>query len=211
MTHTSPVRITICGPCGSGKSTLASRIASKLDVGFIDLDSCYFKEHWETRNEEELEREIDRRLNQFPQGWVIAGNHSKNPIHWENTEIFVYLNLPFYITFWRLLKRTMYRFWTKQPLFGTQTCIESFRLAFASSESVLLWAIQYQWYGKPKMMIDRLETYVSSYGKTLHVLSTTAEVERLVESLQRKKCSYRRRKKREMSEEAMLDGITMSR
>ena len=64
----------------------------------------------------------------------------------------------FRVSFWRLLKRTVARAWTQQPLWEGNPNQESWRQSFFSRKSILLYAITSR------------KTYVET---TLRVLGTT--------------------------------------
>ena len=133
-------RIAVYGPTGSGKSTLARELGHRLGLPIIELDALFHRPNWEPTPEDEFRAKVLVELDKSADGWVCDGNYSiVREIVLPRADTVVRLRLPFRVSFWRLLKRTIARARTKEPLWGTN--YESWRLAFLSRESILLWGI----------------------------------------------------------------------
>ncbi len=134
-------RVVVYGPTGSGKTTVAARIAQSLGVSHIELDAIFWLPDWTEKSREEFRAEVITLLEDYQEGWVCDGNYSAlRELILPRADTVVWLRLPFRVTFWRLLKRTVSRAWTKEPLWGG-TNRESLLQAFFSRDSLLLYAI----------------------------------------------------------------------
>ena len=116
-----------------GKSTLARAIARKHGLEFIELDAIRHMPGWQLRPEEEVKRIATERMDSNPRGWVTDHNFK---FIYERTESVIVLELPFRTIFWRNLKRSLRRAWTKELVCGGNT--ETFRQHFTSGESMIL-------------------------------------------------------------------------
>lgn len=131
-------RIAVYGPTGSGKTTVSRRLGDLLDLPVIELDALFHRPNWEPTPEDEFRAKVSELLRRHPDGWVCDGNyHALRDIVLPKAETVVWLRLPFPLVFWRLLRRTVTRAWTREPLWGTN--YESWRMSFLSRESILLW------------------------------------------------------------------------
>jgi len=133
-------RVVVYGTTGSGKTTVAARIAQYLDVPHIELDAVFWLPDWKEKPAEEFKSEVSALLERYRDGWVCDGNYQLlREITLPRADTVVWLWLSFRVVFWRLLKRTVRRAWTKEPLWGTNR--ESLRQAFFSRDSLLLYAV----------------------------------------------------------------------
>jgi adenylate kinase family enzyme len=137
-------RIVVIGTTSSGKSTLAKQIADKFGYQFIELDALYWEENWvpapllvfweRVENAVEAER------------WVIAGNYnSVRHIIWERAQVLIWLDYPFHILFWRLIKRTIHRVFTKELLWGKNVEKGWVHLKVWSPDSLMYWLFKTYW------------------------------------------------------------------
>ena len=75
-------------------------------------------------------------------GWIVVGNYGQvRDIVWPNADTLIWLDLPLPLVMWRLVRRTVRRAATKEELWGTGNR-ETFRNAFLSRQSILLWALK---------------------------------------------------------------------
>jgi len=129
-------RVCVIGVTGSGKTTLANRIAAQLRLDYVEMDSLYWNPHWTP-----VDPEIFRsRIASVAAGdaWVTDGNYSRaRDILWPRADTFVWLDLPFHVTFMRLVHRTFRRWLQKAELWNGNR--ESLREHFFSRDSIFLW------------------------------------------------------------------------
>ncbi|GAA5898900.1 hypothetical protein JCM6882_004026 [Rhodosporidiobolus microsporus] len=134
-------RIVVWGNSGAGKSTLAKRLTRVLPgLEEIDMDSLYWNDNWVKTPTDELMATLNH-LSATHDSWVIDGNSLKRRSAFlpRATDI-VWLDFPFDVTLWRLLKRTFWRWWTQERLFGTN-CREDIRETLFSKESIIWWCL----------------------------------------------------------------------
>jgi adenylate kinase family enzyme len=130
----------VYGPTGSGKTTLSRRLGDLLGLPVIELDALFHQPNWEPTPEDEFRAKVSGVLDRHPDGWVCDGNYRAiRGIALAKAETVVWLRLPFPLVFWRLLKRTVTRAWTREPLWNTN--YESWRASFLSRDSILWWCI----------------------------------------------------------------------
>ncbi len=135
-------RIAVRGPTGSGKTTVARQLGHRLGLPVIELDALFHQPNWEPTPEEEFRQKVLDALGKCPDGWVCDGNYGMvRDIVLPRADTVVWLRLPFRVAYWRLLKRTISRAWTKEPLWGTN--YESWRMTFLSRDSILLWGVSH--------------------------------------------------------------------
>lgn len=105
-------RIVVVGTSCTGKSTLAAQLAGTLDATCIDLDAIHFGPDWSTDPTEVFREKVARAV--AVDRWVCAGNYSAvADLVWGRATTFVWLDMPFALTFvracWRTLRRTLTR------------------------------------------------------------------------------------------------------
>ena len=132
--------IAVYGPSGSGKTAMARRIGDQLSLPVIELDAIFHRPNWEPTPDDEFKAKVLDAMDRHSDGWVFDGNHRLvRQLILPRAETVVWLRLPFRVAYWRLLKRTFTRAWTKESLWGTNH--ESWRVSLLSKDSILLWGI----------------------------------------------------------------------
>ena len=131
-------RVIVTGTSCAGKTTFARRLAAATNAQHIELDALHWAENWQARPPAEFRKLT---LNAIKQGrWVIDGNYgSVRDVVWPSAELICWLNYSFARVFVRALHRTVWRVFTRQHIYGGNR--ESFRRAFLSRDSILLWVI----------------------------------------------------------------------
>jgi adenylate kinase family enzyme len=144
-------RVAVIGMSGAGKSTLARELARRLEAAHIELDSLFWGPDWEPRLPADFRAAAQAAVAQ--ERWVSDGNYSSvRSIVWPRAQVVVWLNLPFAVVFWRVLRRTLHRALTREPLWSGNR--ESLARAFFSRESILWWVIRN--HGKRRRQFEAL-------------------------------------------------------
>lgn len=131
-------RVVVVGTSCAGKSTFSSKLAILLECPRIELDALYWGPDWRAKPAAEfrglaLEATSGGR-------WIADGNYgSIRDLLWSRATAVIWLDYSFPRVFWRALKRTITRCLSGQPLWHGNR--ESFRKAFLSRDSILLWVI----------------------------------------------------------------------
>lgn len=128
------------GSTGSGKTTFARALAQRLGVQHVEIDALFWKPGWVMTSAEELRAKVEAAL--VDDGWVVDGNYTSRlgTSVLDQADEIVWLDLPLRTTWWRVLRRTLRRLSTGEPMWGTNR--ESFRGAFLSRDSLLLYALR---------------------------------------------------------------------
>ena len=133
-------RVVVIGTTGSGKSTLAERLAAQTGLRVIELDALFWGRDWQPAPLELFRHRVERETRDGD--WIVVGNYGQvRDLTWRAADTLVWLDLPFALVMWRLLWRTIRRARTREELWGTGNR-ETFRTAFLSRHSILLWAIK---------------------------------------------------------------------
>lgn len=137
-------RIVVIGTTSSGKSTLAKQIAEKIDLQFVELDALYWEENWMPAPMfvffERVENAVEA------DNWVIAGNYSSvRHIIWQRAQAIIWLDYPFHIIFWRLIKRSIRRVASKELLWGKNVERGWIYLKVWSPDSLIYWLFKSYW------------------------------------------------------------------
>ena len=133
-------RINVIGTSGSGKSTVARRISCRLDIPHIEMDQIFWSKNWTMSSDENFENSLKEKLSK--DSWVLDGNYSKTaPTKWKDVQMVIWVDLPFLITLYQAVMRSLRRVVIGQELWEGTECYESFRRSFLSRESVIWWTI----------------------------------------------------------------------
>lgn len=136
-------RIAVVGNSGSGKSYVARSLAERLGVPYICNDAIIHRANWQPTPRDERLAAFEAAFAQ--PAWTFDGNFGslKDPedrIVLERIDTLIWLDLPRWRAHTQLLARTLRRAWTREELWHGNR--ESWRLSFASRDSILWWAIR---------------------------------------------------------------------
>jgi adenylate kinase family enzyme len=173
-------KIQVIGPMSSGKSTTGRRLAERLGLVFIDLDTLRHGPNWINRPDDEFKADVFTAMRKATEGWVVAGDYftSLGTSVLSQVDTVIWLRIPFRSTFPRLFWRTFRRAWTQEELWNGNR--ESWRLAFLSRESPLIEALMKARtrHQRERSMLEQL-----SHSPAIIELSTYRAIDRLLESL----------------------------
>lgn len=128
-------RILVYGVTGAGKSTCAQRLAALLGLPVVLADELTWLPGWVARAEEE-QRRIFTEISAAEE-WVIDTAYGAwLDVVLPRAELVVGLDYPRWLSFQRLLRRTVGRAVDKQPICNGNT--ESWR-EMVGRDSILLW------------------------------------------------------------------------
>lgn len=132
-------RISIVGTSGSGKTTLALLISKTLNFPHYELDAVNWMPNWVQRDPDEFKSIVSKKVQD--ECWVMEGNYSlTREIVWSRATTVIWINLPFYLVFYRMLVRIFKRAIRKEVLWnGNQ---ETLAKHFFSKDSMLYWVIK---------------------------------------------------------------------
>ncbi len=133
-------RVVVFGTTGSGKSTLAERLAAQTGLRVVELDKLYWGREWQPVPLELFRHRVECEIRD--EGWIVVGIYGQvRDLTWSAADTLIWLDLPFTLVMWRLLRRTVRRVVTREDLWGTGNR-ETFAQSFMSRQSILLWAMK---------------------------------------------------------------------
>jgi adenylate kinase family enzyme len=139
VTFTCGQRISVVGTAGSGKTTVAREIARRLELPHVELDALFWEPDWTEAAPDVFRDRVALALSGAR--WVADGNYSKaRDIVWGRADTVVWLDYAFAVSMGQLVWRTARRCLTHEELWSGNR--ESWRKAFCSRESILVWAMQ---------------------------------------------------------------------
>jgi adenylate kinase family enzyme len=132
-------RVAIVGSSGSGKTTLARRLAARLDLPLLELDSVFHQAGWT-----ELPLSDFRSLvAEFAAGesWVIDGNYSRSrDLVLDRADTVVWLRLPRRVVMRQVLRRTSARVLFRRELWNGNRERPRSVLSRDPARSIVTWA-----------------------------------------------------------------------
>ncbi len=132
-----PQRVVVAGVSGTGKTTAAARIAEVLGSEHIEIDALFHGENWVPRPT--FAADVDAFTSQ--ETWVTEWQYSSaRPLLAARADLMVWLDLPFRVTLWRLVRRTLRRRFSRQTLWNgnREAPLHTF---FTDPDHVVRWAI----------------------------------------------------------------------
>ena len=160
-------RIAVVGTTGVGKTRFARELASRLGVAHIELDALFHGPNWTAAPVEEFRARVA--VATSGDAFVVDGNYGAvRDVVWPRLDLIVALDYPFPLIFAQLFRRTVSRAITREPLWNGNR--ESFRLSFASRDSILLWALTTH-----RRRMRELPEHVARYGVPIVRLRSRGE------------------------------------
>jgi adenylate kinase family enzyme len=134
-------RIIVVGTTGSGKTTLARQIAARLGYPHVEFDALHWESGWQEAPDPVFRERVAAALSS--PCWTADGNYrAVRDIAWSRAETIVWLDYRFSVVFWRLLRRSVTRVFSREELWNGNR--EELRLLF-SRESIMLWLFRSYW------------------------------------------------------------------
>ena len=175
-------RLVIWGATGAGKTTLARRLGRALDLEVVDLDAIRHADGWDSVGYDEFRARLTTVLEAHPSGWITVGSYSAiMDVYLSRADTLLWLRLPWRISFWRLLKRTVARAIDHGEIYESSPARESWRLSFFNKRSILLWSIT-QHGNTTRKFQQRIEGLPSDVR--VIELTSTREVDALMRSVE---------------------------
>ena len=135
------MRINVIGTSGSGKSTFSKILAKKMNVPYVEMDALHWKANWKESSDEELFNKLKNALSS--EKWILDGNYSKTEhIKWKQIQIVIFLDLPFYLVLYRIIKRSLVRGLKRQELWAGTGNKESILKVLFSKDSMIFFTIK---------------------------------------------------------------------
>ena len=132
-------RYVVIGTSGSGKTTLAGQMADRFGYPHVELDALHWLPDWQMKPTDEFRSDVRRAL-QGPR-WIVDGNYSKvRDVVWSRAEAVIWLDLPFWTVFRRILTRTLVRGMTRKRLWNGNR--ENLLESFLPPEGIVWWSVK---------------------------------------------------------------------
>lgn len=166
------MRVVVIGTSGAGKSTFAKRLAARLGVPRVELDALYWLPGWTARDPDDFRARVAEAV--AGEAWVADGNYSvARGVLWPRATDIVWLNYGRHVVWPRVLGRTVARVAGRQELWAGNR--ESFRQAFLSRQSILLWSLTT--FAKNRLKYAELRADPRWAGLRWHELRTPREAQ----------------------------------
>ena len=170
----TPQRILVIGCGGAGKSTLAREMERRTYLPVVHLDRLYWRPGWVKAQATEWNRVLEEALS--ADQWIMDGNYGGTlRLRFQACDAVVFLDLPRWWCFVRVLKRRVAAFWrTRQD--AAVGCPDRLTWQF------LVWIWNYRRLRRPAIL-EKLTQRKSS--RPIYILQSTAEVQRFLSTLPR--------------------------
>ena len=114
------MRVVVVGTSGAGKTAMARRIASALDLRFIELDRLHWEPNWEAltvTNPDEFARRVEAATS--GDAWVCDGNYGLvRDLIWRRATHLVWLDYSRAVVMCRVIKRSVARAFDQTELWA---------------------------------------------------------------------------------------------
>jgi len=131
----------VIGTSGSGKTTLARELQDVLDIPFYQMDQLHWRANWQAATDEQLFESVEEITSQ--DRWILDGNYTHTtPIKWQRVQLVIWLDLSFARTVTRVVQRTVRRIYSREELWPDTGNRETLMSSFASTDSVIWWAMK---------------------------------------------------------------------
>ncbi|MDX9990591.1 MAG: hypothetical protein RBS68_00955 [Anaerolineales bacterium] len=174
-------RMIVIGVTSSGKSTLAENLSRKLKLEFIELDALHWEANWLDAPLDVFRERVEAAI--AGPAWSLAGNYSAvRDLTWPRAEAVIWLDYPLPTVFWRLLTRTLRRWWTRELLWGSNYDNLWRHFKLWSDDSLFHWLFKTYW--RRKRQIPQFLAQPESAHLQLFHFTTPQETQNWLESLE---------------------------
>jgi adenylate kinase family enzyme len=137
-------RFCVVGNSGSGKTHLARRLADRLALPHLELDSLNHRAGWQEAPVEEFRAEVRAALDEHEAshgGWVVDGNYRSRISDVVAADTIVWLDYPRRVVASRVLRRTLGRLLLRRELWNGNR--ERWRALIDRdpAENIVLWSL----------------------------------------------------------------------
>ena len=162
-------RIAIIGNAGSDKSVLAQKLHQILNLPVYHLDQYFWKPHWTHPNLDEYKLIHDALCDK--DRWIIDGmNLRVLEYRIQKADMIIFLDIPRYICFWRIFKRTI-NYYGKETPSSAKDCPERINWKFFR---FLKWVWDFKKRYPPKIMA-LLNAHADT--KKIYILKSQNEID----------------------------------
>ena len=166
-------RILLYGVTGSGKTSLAERVSRATGIPWHSVDDLTWMPGWQEVPLDEQKRKLSAVCS--CEEWILDTAYAKwSEIPLARAEIIVGLDYPRWVSFGRLLKRTLQRAIDGKPICNGNR--ETWKLMF-SKDSILIWHFK-----SFKRKRQRLNQWLEE-GRNVVLLRSPRETERWLSNL----------------------------
>lgn len=137
----SPRRISlVSNASGSGKTTLGRTLAAMIDAPHVELDALVHGPSWSETPDDVLQQRVATII--AGERWVIDGNYRNKlgSLVVSSADLVVWLDMPLAVWLPRLLRRTLRRALTREPLWNGNR--ESLRSVLWGRDSLFAFALR---------------------------------------------------------------------
>lgn len=175
MSLSGAKRISVYGVTGSGKTTLAKRLSEVAGIPWHSIDDLMWEPSWEEVPEAEQRSRVEAITRESE--WILDTMYGKwLDVELPRVELVVGLDFPRWVSFGRLLRRTLNRVMDKHPICNGNT--ENWR-QMLSRDSILVWHFR-SFAGKRRRL---REWEIREDGPKVLRFRSSREVERWLEEL----------------------------
>lgn len=141
LLHSDMQRINVVGTSGSGKSTFGRRLATQLDLPYMEMDRLYWGPDWSEPDDASFLSRVQSETEQSR--WVLDGNYSRTTrIKWRNVQMVVWLDLSLARTLFRVTSRSVKRSLSQREIWPGTGNRETLSKTFLSRDSIVLWSLK---------------------------------------------------------------------